>query len=77
MKRTINLLPAMAALLATLNLSGCMVLDGESYHNDRGDLVSNDGSIRYVGWCEVHPHGRGCGPERLAAVNTQPADNAD
>lgn len=50
-----------AALIAALNLSGCMLVMSEGdYHGDHGDLVSSDGSIRYVGWCDVHPHNSHC-----------------
>ncbi|HWG76677.1 MAG TPA: hypothetical protein VN660_07760 [Steroidobacteraceae bacterium] len=50
-----------AALIAALNLSGCMLMmAGSGYHGDQGDLVSNDGDIRYVGWCDVHPHNAHC-----------------
>ena len=76
MKTTFKLLAVVSALTA-LNLSGCMVLDGKAYHDDRGDLVSNDASIRYVGWCEVHPSDRHCSHVTLAAANTQLADNLD
>jgi len=58
MKRT---LITTAALTAALSLSGCMVLmSGGDYHRDHGDLVSNDGTVRYVGWCEVHQHNSRC-----------------
>ena len=70
MKRTFNLLVAIAAL----NLSGCMLLDGQNYHVDRGDLVSNDGGIRYVGWCESHPSERHCGPARVAIASARDVD---
>jgi hypothetical protein len=48
-----------AALFAALNLSGC-VLGGGGYHHDHGDLVSNDGTMHYVGWCRAHPHNSHC-----------------
>jgi hypothetical protein len=76
MKSTFNLLAVSAALVA-VNLTGCMVLDGKSYHNDRGDLVANDASIRYVGWCEVHPQDRHCGTATVAAANIQVIDRND
>ena len=75
MKMKFNLLTVIAGL-AALNLSGCMVLDGKSYHNDRGDLVANDASIRYVGWYGVHPNDRHCGRVTVAAANTRQADKA-
>jgi hypothetical protein len=62
MKRTFGLL----TLIAALNLSGCVVLDGRSYHNDHGDLVSDDGSVRYEAWCELHPTYQHCSPTRVA-----------
>ncbi len=50
-----------AAVFAGLNLSGCMlVMAGGGYHPDHGDLVSGDGSIRYVAWCDVHRHSSYC-----------------
>jgi hypothetical protein len=56
-----KLLIATATLIGALNLSGCMlVMEGSDYHGDHGDLVSSDGAIRYVGWCEVHPHNSHC-----------------
>ncbi|HEX4049887.1 MAG TPA: hypothetical protein VHY19_03290 [Steroidobacteraceae bacterium] len=65
-----NLLIATAALIAALNLSGCtLVMAGNGYHGDHGDLVSSDGTIRYVGWCDVHPHNSHC-------LNTPTADTA-
>jgi hypothetical protein len=60
-----------AALIAALNLSGCMlVMAGGDYHGDQGDLVSRDGTIRYVGWCDVHPHNAHClsGPDANTAA---------
>ncbi|HTT07009.1 MAG TPA: hypothetical protein VMF64_17150 [Steroidobacteraceae bacterium] len=52
---------ATAALIGALNLSGCMLVMGSSgYHGDHGDLVSSDGSVRYIGWCDVHPHNSRC-----------------
>ncbi len=64
MKRTFGLLTAAAALLAVLNLQGCMVFDreGRGYHRDRGDLINNDGTVRYVGWCDVHSPDSRCLP---------------
>jgi hypothetical protein len=59
MKRTFNLLTAIAALLALQ--TGCTVMvGGRGYHVDRGDLVSNDRTIRYVGWCDSHPRSADC-----------------
>jgi outer membrane lipoprotein SlyB len=56
-----NTLMATAALLAALNLSGCVIsLAGGGYHADQGDLVSRDGTVRYVGWCSVHTHNSRC-----------------
>lgn len=56
-----NTLIVTAALIGALNLSGCMLVMGNSgYHGDHGDLVSSDGSVRYIGWCEVHPHNARC-----------------
>lgn len=58
-----------AALFAIVNLSGCvLVMAGGSYHSDHGDLVSEDGTIRYVGWCNVHPHYSRCGGSAAAAA---------
>jgi hypothetical protein len=52
---------ATAALLAAVNLSGCMIsLAGGGYHADQGDLVSRDGTVRYVGWCSLHAHNSHC-----------------
>lgn len=65
------------AFLLILNLSGCTLLDGENYHYDRGDLVSNDGSIRYVGWCNAHPHSRYCGPAHVAVANARANDESE
>jgi hypothetical protein len=54
-------LTAVAALIAALSLSGCMLVTGGSgYHGEHGDLVSSDGSVRYIGWCDVHPHNSRC-----------------
>lgn len=56
-----KLVIATAALVAALNLSGCTLMMASSgYHGDHGDLVSGDGSVRYVGWCDVHPHNSHC-----------------
>jgi len=56
-----NTLIATAVLLAALNLSGCMIsLAGGGYHADQGDLVSRDGTVRYVGWCSLHTHNSHC-----------------
>jgi hypothetical protein len=42
-----------AALFALVNLSGCVFLmPGAGYHADHGDLVSNDGTVHYIGWCD-------------------------
>ena len=61
MKRTFSLLTAIAVLVALQTLSGCTVLvGGRGYQIDRGDLVSNDRTIRYVGWCESHPRSADC-----------------
>lgn len=49
-----------AVLLAALNLSGCVLIDGGGYHSEHGDLVSNDGTIHYVGWCKAHPRNSHC-----------------
>jgi hypothetical protein len=51
-----------AALVGSLNLSGCMVLhDGdEGFRYENGDRVSIDGSVRYVGWCNARPHNVHC-----------------
>jgi hypothetical protein len=49
-----------AGLLCALNLSGCVLSGGGGYHYDHGDLVSNDGTIRYVGWCRLHPRNSHC-----------------
>lgn len=52
---------AILALVTVLTLSGCMALEGEgNFHGDRGDLVNSDGTVRYVGWCELHPHNANC-----------------
>lgn len=57
-----------AVLFAGLNLSGCVLATaGAGYHGDHGDLVSKDGTVRYIGWCEVHPQNSHC---------REPADNA-
>jgi hypothetical protein len=68
---------ATAALIAALNLSGCMlVMSGSDYHGDHGDLVSSDGSVRYVGWCDVHRHNSRClNPQATAAA--APATTVD
>jgi hypothetical protein len=76
-KRTFNLLATIAVVLSPLNLSGCMILDGRSYHEDRGDLVSDDGDIRYVGWCDVHTHSRDCTPARVAVADARQADEPE
>jgi hypothetical protein len=58
-----KLLIATAVLLGILNLSGCtLVLAGGGYHYEQGDLVSADGTVRYMGWCNVHPHNSHCQP---------------
>jgi hypothetical protein len=49
-----------AVLLTALNLSGCVLMARGGYHYDHGDLVSNDGTIHYVGWCKTHPHNSHC-----------------
>ena len=50
-----------AVLFSSLNLSGCMVaLAGGNYHPDHGDLVSSDGTVRYVGWCHLHTRNSHC-----------------
>ncbi|HEY7930515.1 MAG TPA: hypothetical protein VID71_10905 [Steroidobacteraceae bacterium] len=65
-----NSLIATATLIAALNLSGCMLAMGSSgYHGEQGDLVSSDGSVRYIGWCQVHPHNAHC----LATGEAKPA----
>ena len=75
MKRTLIFT---AALIAALDLSGCMVLmAGNGYHPDQGDLVSGDGTVRYVGWCQVHPHNAHClapqgPPVALRAARARP-----
>ena len=59
MKR-INLLAVLMALV-TSNLSGCIVTRDDGYHsyrNEHGDL--NIDGIRYVGWCDSHPHDARC-----------------
>jgi hypothetical protein len=60
MKRTFQLLTATAAAFTLSNLAGCITLERGSYHVERGDLVSNDGAIRYVGWCDPRPHTAQC-----------------
>lgn len=55
-----RILIATAALLAILNLSGCMFARADGYHYDHGDLVSTDGTMRYIGWCGVHPRNAHC-----------------
>lgn len=69
-----NLSIITAALIAALNLSGCTLMMASSgYHGDHGDLVSSDGSIRYVGWCDVHPHNSHClDTHASTAVPTHP-----
>lgn len=70
MNRTNSLFGATAALLAVMSLAGCATLDAEgSYHYEHGDRVANDGSIRYVGWCDCRPHNAHC-------VNPSPEDVA-
>ena len=65
-----NLLIATAALIAALNLSGCtLVMASSGYHGDHGDLVSSDGSIRYIGWCDVHRRNSHC-------LDTNPGNTA-
>ena len=53
---------ATSVALATVLNAGCVVLDrGEGpFHSDRGDLVSRDGTVRYVGFCDLHPHHASC-----------------
>lgn len=62
MKRTFSLL----AVIAALNVSGCMFLDQQGYHNDHGNLVRDDGAVSYEGWCDLHPRNRHCVPLRVA-----------
>lgn len=65
----------MTALAAVVNLSGCMVLSGEGpFHGDRGDLVNSDETVRYVGWCELHPRNAYCAPAP-AVIADQPASH--
>ena len=60
-----------AALAAVLNLSGCVLATaGSGYHYDHGDLVSSDGDVRYIGWCDVHPHNSHC--RKPTATATRP-----
>lgn len=69
-----RMLIATAVLVASLNLSGCMVaLAGGNYHPDHGDLVNNDGTVRYVGWCHLHPRNSHCqnGPGAIPEVMRQ------
>lgn len=62
-----------AALVGALNLSGCMVvMAGGGYHGDHGDLVSSDGSVRYVGWCALHVHNSHCLDTGVHAAVIQP-----
>ena len=67
---------ATAALFAVSNLTGCaLVTAGSGYHNEHGDLVSRDGDIHYVGWCDVHPHNAHCRTSAaiIAASTEEPA----
>ena len=51
---------ATIALVAVLN-AGCMAfIEHGTFHGDRGDLVSSDGTVRYVGWCELHKQSASC-----------------
>ncbi len=62
-----------AVLMAILNLSGCMlVFAGGGYHADKEDLVSADGTVRYVGWCNVHPHNTRCRSSTDIVVASEP-----
>jgi hypothetical protein len=71
MKKT---LVVTAALVASLNLSGCVIaLAGGNYHPDHGDLVSNDGNVRYVGWCHLHARNAHC--QDSQAVDTAALNN--
>jgi hypothetical protein len=68
------------AVIAALNLSGCMILNGRGYHNDRGDLVGTDDAgigVRYVGWCKLHPHTRDCAPAPIAVADADVIDHSD
>jgi hypothetical protein len=64
------ILAAFFALLPMLGLTGCVVFrdDGgyHSYRNDRGDLII-DNEVRYVGWCDAHPHNARCSPAATIA----------
>jgi hypothetical protein len=66
MKKPFNIATAIALLLALMNLSGCMLLDGGPYHAERGDLVGD--GIRYVGWCDAHPRNVHCRDQSRAIV---------
>jgi hypothetical protein len=68
---------ALIAFLLILNLSGCTVLDGDNYHYDDGDLVSDDGGIRYVDWCKTHPRSRYCDPAHLAVASAPDVDESE
>jgi len=60
-----------AVLFAILNLTGCaLVMPGDGYHADHGDLVNSDGTFRYVGWCEVHRHNSHCRESQQQSVAT-------
>jgi len=64
---------AIAAILAVLNLSACVFATADGYHYDHGDLVSSDGTMRYLGWCNVHPHNAHCqnaSASSAAAIST-------
>lgn len=64
-----------AALFAALNLSGCaLVTAGGGYHNEQGDLVSRDGNIDYVGWCDVHPRNAHCRVSGIITASTEESE---
>lgn len=61
MRKPTTFLTTMVVLTAAVNLAGCMTLSADGpFHDDGGDLVSNDGSVRYVGWCRLHSRNANC-----------------
>lgn len=70
MRKPITFLTAITALALMADLSGCtLVLSGEhGWHGDRGDLVNKDATVRYVGWCDLHPRSAKCAPPSAIVV---------
>ena len=64
--KSLNLLTGLAALLAVLNLSGCVVVpDDDNYrheHRYRYEHEDHDrDGRRDAGWCYAHPNSFHCG----------------